>query len=178
VTEYLTRWCAAEALPDAAASTVEDALLRHVIFLHGCPVQLLSDQGPQFKGEVMQLISKALGIEQIFATPYHPQTNGLTERMNRTVKQILASFFDPLHQDWDTILPFAIHAYNTSVQTSTRISPFGALYGRDPRFPQNIHMVSVTPKSTDAVDWWLRLQQYQPLLRRALQHNLEIAQQR
>jgi hypothetical protein len=176
MTEYLTR-CAAEALPDAAASTVADALLRHVIFLHGCPVQLLSDQCPQFKGEVMQVISKALGMEQIFATPYHPQTNGLTKRINRTTKQILASFVNPFHQDWDTIIPFAIHAYNTSVQTSTLISPFRALYSRDPRFPPNIHMVSVTPKSMNVVDWWLRLQQYQPLLRQALQQNLEIAQQ-
>ncbi len=78
ITEYLTRWCETEPLPDTTASTVANALLRKVIFPHGCPLQLLSDQGPQFRSEVMQILSKALGINQLFTTPYHPQTNGLT----------------------------------------------------------------------------------------------------
>ena len=178
ITEYLTRWCEAIALPDATASSVAQALLQRVIFPHGCPRQLLSDQGSQFRSEVIRILSHSLGITQIFTSSYHPQSNGLTERLNRTIKQVISAYVDPLHQSWDQVLPFAVHAYNTSVQESTRISPFRALYGRDPRLPPDIHAVKVQPRRTDATEWWLHLQTHQPLLRRAIQHNLRMAQQR
>ena len=178
ITEYLTRWCEAAALPDATTHSVAQALLHKVIFPHGCPQQLLSDQGSQFRSEVLQVLSHSLGIKQVFTSPYHPQTNGLTERMNKTIKQVISAYVDPLHQSWDQVLPFAVHAYNTSVQTSTKISPFRALYGRDPRLPPDIHNVKVQPQRNDATEWWLHLQLHQPLLRRALQHNLRMAQQR
>ena len=124
------------------------------------------------------MLSHSLGIKQVFTSPYHPQTNGLTERMNKTIKQVISAYVDPLHQSWDQVLPFAVHAYNTSVQTSTKISPFRALYGRDPHLPPDIHNVKVQPQRNDATEWWLHLQLHQPLLRRALQHNLRMAQQR
>ena len=176
ITEYLTRWREAEPLPDMAASTIATTLLQRVIFPHGCPTKILSDQGPQFRSEVMTVLSKSLGIQQLFTTPYHPQTNGLTERMNRTIKQIIASYVDPLHTNWDEILPYAVHAYNASVQASTRVSPFRAMYGRDPRFPPDIHHIQMEPKYKDAAEWCLYMQQQQPLPRQALQQNLSIAQ--
>mgnify|MGYP000662732600 CR=1 FL=1 len=96
--------------------------------------------------------------------------------MNKTLKQVIASYVDPLQTNWDTMVPFATHAYNTSVQASTKVSPFRALYGRDPRFPPEIHTIATSnPKYSDAADWWLYLHQTQPLLRRAIQHNLHIA---
>ena len=178
ITEYLTRWCEAAALPDATANTVANALLQRVIFPHGCPHQILSDQGSQFRSEVMQVLTQSLEIKQLFTSPYHPQTNGLTERMNKTIKQTIAAYVDPLHQSWDQVLPFAVHAYNTSVQESTKVSPFRALYGRDPRLPPDPHTIKVNPHHSDATSWWLYLQSTMPLLRRAIQYNLSKAQQR
>ena len=92
------------------------ALLHKVIFPHGSPQQLLSDHGSQFHSEVLQVLSHSLGIKQVFTSPYHPQTNGLTERMNKTIKQVISAYVDPLHQSWDQVLPFAVHTYNTSVR--------------------------------------------------------------
>ncbi|KAI5063578.1 hypothetical protein GOP47_0022125 [Adiantum capillus-veneris] len=113
--EYLTRWCEVQAIPDCTASTVAAALLHNIIFRHSCPQHILSDQGVQFKGEVLRVLTQSLGIKQRFSSPYHPQTNGLTERLNRTLKQSLSAYIDPLHQNWDEMLPYATHAYNTSV---------------------------------------------------------------
>ena len=66
------------------------SLQHHIIFPHGCPKQLLTVQGPQFKGEVLQILTKGLGIQQDFTSPYHPQTNGVTEHMNQTIKQVIS----------------------------------------------------------------------------------------
>ena len=173
MTEYLTRWCEAITLPDVIAVTIAQALLKKIILQHNCPKQILSDQGKQFRSEVLEALTKQLGITQLFSSPYHPQTNGLTERVNRTIKQIIATFFDPLHEKWNSILPFAVHAYNTSVQASTRISPFRALYGRDPTFPPDIKTENSSIRHKDAAEWWLNMQQHLPLLRHAISRNLQ-----
>ena len=86
MTEYLTHWCEAIALPNGTTNYVAQALLHKVIFPHGCPEQLLSDQGSQFHSKVLQVLSHSLGIKHVFTSPYHPQTNGLTELMNKTIK--------------------------------------------------------------------------------------------
>ena len=143
ITEYLTRWCEAVALPDSTASTVARALLQCIIFPHGCPQQLLLDHGSQFQSEVLKVLAQSLGIKQLFTSSYHPQTNRLTERMNKTIKQVITAYVDPLHQSWDQVLPFAVHAYNSSVQESTTVSPFLALYGRDPRLPPDSQVVKI-----------------------------------
>ena len=74
--------------------------------------------------------------------------NRLTERLNRTLKQMLSTFVDPLQQNWDQILPFVVHAYNTSVQASTRISPFRALYGRNPQLPPDLRFLQTSSTKT------------------------------
>ena len=144
ITEYLTRWCEAIVLSDAMVSSVAHALLQRVIFPHGCPRQLL-DQGSQFHIKVICILSHSLGIAQIFTSSYHLHSNGLTEHLNQTIKQVISTYVDPLHQSWDQVLPFVVHAYNTSVQESTRISPFRALYGHDPRLPSDIHSIKTQP---------------------------------
>ena len=178
LTGYLTRWCEAVALPDKIAKIVAQALLEKLIFYHSCPQELLSDQGKQFHGEVLQLLTHNLGIKQLFTSPYHPQTNGLTKRLNCTLKQMLSAFVDPLQQNWDQILPFVVHAYNTSVQASTRISPFRALYRRDPTFPLDLKTEVNSIQHKDAIEWWLNMQKRLPLLRHALRRNSQIAQER
>ena len=83
ITEYLTRWTETLAIPDVTAPTIASQLLHKVIFQHGCPVQLLFDQGRQFLGDVLNVVATQLGVQQVFTSPYHPQTNGLTERLNK-----------------------------------------------------------------------------------------------
>ena len=106
-----------------------------------------------------------LGVQQVFTSPYHPQTNGLLERLHKTLKKEIAAFIDPYHKTWDQILPFVTHANNTYVQASTRISPFRALYGRDPRLPLESSIdIRSKPANMDSATWGLYLQQMLPLL--------------
>ena len=126
----------------------------------------------------MQVLTQRLGIKQLFTSPYHPQTNGLTEHLNRTIKQMLSASVDPLHQELDQVLPFVAYAYNTSVQAPSRISPFRALDGRDPKLPPDTILAIQKPKYRDVVEWWTYLQQTVPLLQHSARHNLRLAQQR
>ena len=106
----LYRWTETAAILDAQAVTIATKLMEWIIFPHGFPACILSDKGRQFSGEVLQALDTELGIWQIFTSPYHAQTNGLTKRMNKTIKQQHTAFIDPLHTTWDLILPFITHA--------------------------------------------------------------------
>ena len=68
ITKYLTRWCEVIALPDSTASTVARVLLQRIIFPHGCPQQLLSDQGFKFRS-VLKVLAQSLGIKNYL--PHH-----------------------------------------------------------------------------------------------------------
>lgn len=67
----------------------------------GIPDEILTDQGTNFTSRLMQLFQKQLGISAIQTTPYHPQTDGLVERFNQTLKRMLQKFVDDTGKDWD-----------------------------------------------------------------------------
>ncbi|XP_047229399.1 uncharacterized protein LOC124872988 [Girardinichthys multiradiatus] len=74
-------------------------------------------------------VYKLLGIRSVRTTPYHPQTDGLTERFNQTLKQMLRQFVDETGSDWDQWLPYLLFAYREVPQASNGFSPFELLYG-------------------------------------------------
>lgn len=96
----------------------------------GIPDEILTDQGTNFTFKLMQLFQKLLGITAIKTTPYHPQTHGLVERFNQTLKRMLQKFVDDTGKDWDHWLPFLLFAYREVPQAST-FSPFELLCGWD-----------------------------------------------
>ena len=75
------------------------------------------------------------GVQKLNTSGYHPQINGLCERFNSTLIQMLAKTGELYGQDWDKHLPYVLYAYRATVQESTRESPFYLLYGRDPVLP-------------------------------------------
>lgn len=77
----------------------------------------------------MGQLNKQLGITAIRTTPYHPQTDGLVERFNQTLKSMLRKFVADTGRDWDKWLPFVLFAYREVPQASTGFSPFELLYG-------------------------------------------------
>ena len=131
MTEYLTKWPEARALPDAKATSVVSFFYEDVICRHGCPKVLLTDQGTHFVNELLDSLCSRLGVKHRLSTAYRPQTNGLTERFNRTLCETLAKYAMFDQQNWDLYLPSALFAYRTIRQQMTRFEPFYLTYGRE-----------------------------------------------
>jgi len=105
----------------------------HVWKLHRLPESIISDRGAQFAANLMRELNWILGIETKLSTAFYPQTDGQTERTNQELEQYLRMFIDHRQEQWPEWLGTAEFAYNNKVNTLTKVSPFRANSGRDPR---------------------------------------------
>lgn len=133
-TDFMTRWPEARAVEKANAQTVVEFLYEDILCRHGCPDRILSDRGTHFRNEIVKLLLEKLKIRQNFSTPYHPRTNGLVERFNRTLCEALGKLVTNV-VDWDLLIPSILFAYRTARNSTTRMSPFFLVYGREARQP-------------------------------------------
>ncbi|KAL5464015.1 hypothetical protein EMCRGX_G032972, partial [Ephydatia muelleri] len=136
--DYFTRWVEAYAIPNQEAVTVANKLVDEFFCRFSVPEQLHSDQGRQFEANVMQEVCRLLQIDKTRTTPYHPQSDGLVERFNRTMLAMLASTVEEDPSNWEQHLRKVCMAYNTSVQPSTGYTPFYLMFGRLARLPVDI----------------------------------------
>lgn len=112
--DHLTRYAETSALISATAKDVAGFILRNIVLRHGAPRELLSDRGRVFLSDAITALLKECRIIHRTTTAYHPQTNGMTERFNRTLGDMLSMYASSDHTNWDSILPFVTYAYNTS----------------------------------------------------------------
>lgn len=111
------------------------ALVDHVFRFSGLPDSLVSDQGRTFIDNVWKATCDHLGIRHQLSTAYHPQTDGQSERMNKTVEVYLRHYVNYRQDDWARLLPLAEFAANNHVNASTGLTPFFASFGCHPRLP-------------------------------------------
>jgi hypothetical protein len=133
--DHLTKWVEIEAVSDTTASRTVEFLLNRVCLRHGFPRVVLSDRGTAFTARVFEEFCEEWGIQHRMSAPEHPQTNGLVERMNKTIGPVLASYVNKSHTNWDELVPFAAFAINTAVQETTGFAPFELVCGRTAVFP-------------------------------------------
>ena len=143
--DYLTKWPEVFAVPDQIAATVAQLLTEEIISRHGVPAEILSDRGRAFLYGLLKEVELLLGYHKANTTAYHPQTDGLVERYNRTLIAMQAKVGE---RDWDEKLPFVLFAYRVSQQQSTLESPFFLLYGRDPRLPTETALSSPVKRAS------------------------------
>ena len=129
VQDYFTKWAEAIPLPDQTANRITAELIK-LFSTFGQPDILHSDQGRNFESTVLAQALEAFGVKKSRTTAYHPQGDGMVERFNRSLLQLLRTYVD--HQDdWERYLPLVLYAYRTSLHSSTGCSPFSLMYGRD-----------------------------------------------
>ncbi|RCN24317.1 integrase core domain protein [Ancylostoma caninum] len=135
VVDHFSKFAGAYAIPSKAASTVARVFFERWIAEGGRqPKCILSDQGGEFDNKLMQELRALMGIDHVFTKGYNPRENGLTERFNQTLIQMLRKKAR-VPTEWDRILPACVFAYNTTVHESTGESPFFILHGFDAHVP-------------------------------------------
>lgn len=131
VQDYFTKWAEAIPMPDQTASRITEQLIK-MFATFGQPEILHSDQGRNFESAILRQTLDAFGVTKSHTTAYHPQGDGMVERFNRSLLQLLRVYVER-QDEWERHLPLVLYAYRTAVHTSTGFSPFLLMYGRQPR---------------------------------------------
>jgi hypothetical protein len=150
VTDYLTKWPEAKALREATAENVVEFIYKDIICRHGCPKTILSDRGTHFRNRIVDELCEKFRIKHKLSSPYHPQTNGLVERFNRTLCETLAKISEKENQ-WDEHIEPALFAYRTIKQGTTKRTPFFMTYGREAILPTDKLEDGDTNKENDMI---------------------------
>ncbi|GBN18461.1 Gag-Pol polyprotein [Araneus ventricosus] len=129
-----SRWPEAVPLRSLTAKSTCDALLE-VFMRTGIPNVIASDQGTNFISKLTQEFHKRLGSNPKFSCPGYPASNGLVERYNKVLKQMLHHVIRTDPSNWDKHIPYLLFAYREVPNCTTEVSPFQLMYGRQARGP-------------------------------------------
>ncbi|MCO5590464.1 hypothetical protein L7F22_044434 [Adiantum nelumboides] len=141
--DYLSRWAEAKAVRQITAKDVAKFVYEEVCCKFGVPLELLSDQGPGFRAELLDFLCEKMKITRRFTTPYYPQCNGLNERFNGELVQILSKVTEHQGKNWDLEVPSALWAYPTAVKTVTGFTPFHLVYGKEALLPVEVEISAI-----------------------------------
>lgn len=147
-------------VPDRKKCSAPDLariLIKAVYSRFGLPEVLISDRDPRFTGNFWQSVFRTLGTKLHMSTAFHPESDGQTERANRTVLEMLRALINPKQDNWVSYLPIVEFAYNNSVHASTGFTPFFLNYGRHPHTAL-ARSVSRNVKYPDVADWLKELE--------------------
>jgi hypothetical protein len=179
--DHLTKFAEGAATPSFDAVTTALFLVDNIVCRYGMIEKLLTDQGVKFESKLVSHLCTLLGTEKLHTSTYHPVGNGITERLNKTVKPNLAMFVNDEHDDWDLFLQMAISAYNNSCHTAIKMSPYEAQFGRPPVLVADVIMNNQLPSNTrvqDVADFTIALRKSAEYINDMIQENTEAARKR
>ena len=157
--DYFTKWAEAYPLPNEEAATCMNALYSGFFARFGLPTQLHSDQGRNFESKLVQELAKLTGIRRTRTTPFHPRSDGQTERMNRTILNMLRTTAQDSPQDWPTKLPALLSAYRMTPHKSTGVTPNSAMLAREVRQPVTLIAAPPEEEHTNLVPYNLKFRE-------------------
>jgi hypothetical protein len=152
------------------ASTLDQIFTDQVFKLHGMPHSIVSDRDPTFTNNFWQELFKLQGTQLHLNTTYHPQTNGQTKVVNKCLKIYLRCFASERKNQWAQWLPLVEWWYTTSYHTTTRMTPFEVVYGKN---PPSVLSYLLGVSKVRAVDQMLTVQE---AILRTLKENLVMTQ--
>jgi transposase InsO family protein len=150
VTDFFSRWPILIPVPNQSASVLVDALLRHVVTMHGIPKTIVSDLGKSLTGRIMLRFCKRLGIGKTQTTAYQPTSNGRSERFHGYMDAALTPFVDNHPDSWDKYLHLVEFPYRVAKLSGIGYSPFEMLFGRSPTLP--VDLLTGTAKANEDFD--------------------------
>jgi hypothetical protein len=118
-----------------SATQTATLFMNEIVRYHGIPSSIVSDRDARFTSSFWKSLWKLCGTKLNMSTAFHPETDGQTERMNRTLEQMLRAYVNYKSNDWDEYLVSCEIAYNNSVQSSTGYSPYYLNNGYNIKLP-------------------------------------------
>ena len=138
IMDYFTKWVEVIPTPNATAKTVAEVLLTEIIGRFGSPETIHTDQGKAFESRLVKELMHRLGIKKTRTTPYHPQSDGMVERFNRTLEALLTITVKDNQEDWDVQAPMVASAYRATTHSSTGFTPNFMMWGREATLPIDV----------------------------------------
>eukprot|EP00731_Ephydatia_muelleri_P016088 Em0009g512a len=148
--DFFSKWPLVFPVPDQKSERIVKLLADEIIPFCGVPEALLSDRGTNLLSHLMLDVCRALGIQKLNTTAYHPQCDGMVERFNRTLKTALRKHAAKFGNQWDRYLSGVLWAYRNTPHDSTGEKPSYLLFGIDCRAPLESSLLPVenlTPSS-------------------------------
>ena len=140
ITDHFTRYAQAFPTRNQLAKTTAKILFENFIVYYGFPARIHSDQGRNFESSLIKELCSLAGVVKSRTTPYHPMGNGMVERFNQTLLNMLGTLEDHQKQDWKSYVAPLVHAYNVTRHDSTGFSPFFLMFVRHPRLAIDAHL--------------------------------------
>lgn len=138
ISDYYSKWTESFPMKNMEAETVAKIIVEQFIVRLGVPYVIHSDQGSQFESRLFTEVCKLLGIKKTRTTPYHPKSDGMVERFNKTLATMLSAYVDEHHKDWDVHLPYVMMAYRSAEHETTGFTPNSLMLGREVATPLDI----------------------------------------
>ena len=173
ITDAFTKWVEIRAIPDQTAVTCAEHLVDSMICHFGCPLVLHSDQGRNYDGRLIKELCRLLEIRKSRTTPRHPQSNGQTERFNRTIVQMIKSFLKGEQRNWDQHLECLAAAYRAAKHETTGFTPNFLMLGREVRLPGEIFVPQ--PEESNPAVYVDDMRQYMAKAHEIVRKRMELA---
>ena len=138
VSDYYSKWTESFPMRNMEAETVAKVIVEQVITRFGVPYVIHSDQGAQFESKLFADVCQLLGIKKTRTSPYHPKSDGMVERFNKTLATMLSAYVDEHQKDWDTHLPYVMMAYRSAEHETTGCTPNAMMLGREVATPLDV----------------------------------------
>ncbi|MCO5548791.1 hypothetical protein L7F22_002253 [Adiantum nelumboides] len=141
--DYMTRLAEAAATTCIIAKEVAKFVFENICCRFGTPLEIISDKGPGFRGDLVGDLMEQLGISRQYSSPYYPQCNGLVEKVNGMICRIVTKGSNKRPKYWDRHLNAALWAYRTSFKTNLGYTPYQLVFGKEAILPIEVHLVSL-----------------------------------
>lgn len=127
-TDAFSKYVFARPYQSIKTADVIQFITEEILLVHGIPDKIISDRGTQFTSEEWKKVMRENSIPHKLTSPYHPQANGIDERVNGTIVRMLKNYVDEFQSNWDTLLRWSVYNYNTTIHSSSNFSPYHVMH--------------------------------------------------